>query len=1106
MQGFKSKVRVATVVILTAWVALAALYGLLKPISNGCVMTYMYPTYIPLPVPHNVSSARYGLYLYHEGWKKIDFNQRLKSLRGVPVLFIPGNGGSYKQVRSLAAESDRAYQGGPLERTYYHEAGLTVEEGGLNAGFAEFRLPNQYDHMLDWFTVDLEGEHSAMDSQILEEHTEYVVYAIHRILDQYKESHDAKVKEGAATSSNLPKSIILVGHSMGGFVARAAIVHPNLRKSAVETVLTLSSPHQSPPVALQPSLGNYYARINEKWKEGYKVQTSRAGSYVSDPVLSQIIVISISGGFLDYQVRPNLETIEGIVPPTRGFFITSSGMNNVWLSMEHQAILWCNQLVVQVSHTLLSLIESQTGQPFSSPQKRLAIFARMLRSGIPQGFDWQTQGRLPMQYIHNLNKDETAAAGFDLLSLSACPKNTDWSAEALEKDLYIETTTVTVLAMDGRRRWLDIEKLGAKKKGHFLFVTNLAPCSGVRLHLWPEKGKSNPNLPSSTKVFEVTSKMVRIPSGPAQRQIEPGSQTEQPPPTAVLWLCPKDMHGFKFLTISVAPRPTISGRPPPIASMAVGQFFDPKDGNKDLSFGKLLLSAYSQRDMLFKENHPLVFNMSFGISLGLLPITLSLRTVGCGIKISELPIEEAGDVESSRLCKLRCFPPVALAWDTTSGLHVFPNLYSETILVDSSPALWSSSEASDKTTILLIVDPHCSYKASISVSVTSAATRFLLSYSSEIIGFTVAVIFFALMRQAHSWDHDMEIPSVLAAVEMNLRAPFPFLLFAFVPIIISLIRSLIMSQPFPPFASFIAVSLIAYLCANGANIVLIMVSQVVFYVSAVIYVFFKSRRHWWEGYSSFIPLRWITSFCTAFYSLKMMRIVKANPLLLTTLVAIALVCFVHPAVGLSVLLLSHATSCHKALCSFLAASFNSSSLGNGIYDSRSDKYDDALDNNFHLDDSSSNSPGSTRSFGDTQLEIFHHQHGVLILHILATLMFVPSLVAWFQRVGSVQSLPWLLDVVLCVGLILHGVCNSKLESAYYPLTLPGMRGREIRPSLVYMVAGCFTFICSLAAAPYRAFYAMASIGVMSSVLRMAQIWNREKGEAYMRSKRHSHRH
>lgn len=65
-----------------------------------------------------------------------------------------------------------------------------------------------------------------------------------QILDQYKESYETREREGAATSGSLPKSVILVGHSMGGFVARAAVAHNRLRKSAVETILTLSSPHQ----------------------------------------------------------------------------------------------------------------------------------------------------------------------------------------------------------------------------------------------------------------------------------------------------------------------------------------------------------------------------------------------------------------------------------------------------------------------------------------------------------------------------------------------------------------------------------------------------------------------------------------------------------------------------------------------------------------------------------------------------------------------------------------------------------------------------------------------------------------------------------------------
>lgn len=53
------------------------------------------------------------------------------------------------------------------------------------------------------------------------------------------------------------------------------------------------------------------------------------------------------------------------------------------------------------------------------------------------------------------------------------------------------------------------------------------------------------------------------------------------------------------------------------------------------------------QEIFLKEDHPLAFNLSFSISLGLLPVTLSLNTVGCGIKRSGLLVEEDGDMENS---------------------------------------------------------------------------------------------------------------------------------------------------------------------------------------------------------------------------------------------------------------------------------------------------------------------------------------------------------------------------------------------------------------------------------------------------------------------------
>ncbi|MQL80922.1 hypothetical protein Taro_013365 [Colocasia esculenta] len=151
-------------------------------------------------------------------------------------------------------------------------------------------------------------------------------------------------------------------------------------------------------------------------------------------------------------------------------------------------------------------------------------------------------------------RSDSAIHGSQFLGYSSCPSSVQWPDDGLEKDLYIQSRTVTVLAMDGKRRWLDIRKLGSNGGSHFALVTNLAPCSGIRFHLWPEKNRSEVKMPMNRHVVEVTAKMVQIPAGPAPRQIEPGSQTEQAPPSAVIQLSPKEMRGFRFLTISVAPR------------------------------------------------------------------------------------------------------------------------------------------------------------------------------------------------------------------------------------------------------------------------------------------------------------------------------------------------------------------------------------------------------------------------------------------------------------------------------------------------------------------------------------------------------------------------
>uniref|UniRef100_T1JLC1 GPI inositol-deacylase n=1 Tax=Strigamia maritima TaxID=126957 RepID=T1JLC1_STRMM len=136
--------------------------------SNYCNMTYMYetPEYIPIPLHPDVHKQfpHYKLYLYGEGTKSYD---------GIPVLFIPGNAGSYKQVRSLASVA--------------------------------YRMSVKYSFHFNYFSVDLNEEYSALYGLTLQAQTEFVHASIKRILKLYQTSK---------TSS--PCSVILVGHSMGG--------------------------------------------------------------------------------------------------------------------------------------------------------------------------------------------------------------------------------------------------------------------------------------------------------------------------------------------------------------------------------------------------------------------------------------------------------------------------------------------------------------------------------------------------------------------------------------------------------------------------------------------------------------------------------------------------------------------------------------------------------------------------------------------------------------------------------------------------------------------------------------------------------------------------
>lgn len=178
-------------------------------------MTYSSSTavYSNIPVPFQ---SNYKLYRYH--------TKTTEQLNDNPVLFIPGSFGAYDQVRSLAST-----------------------------------LSHNKKQIFQYFTVDFNQTMSGLHASIILSQAAFVNEGIHAIFKLYAEA------EGVA----MPKKIILIGHSIGGVVARTALMMSNHPRCVVSTLVLLSAPTLAPPFPLDASLTALYTKINQAWMQAY---------------------------------------------------------------------------------------------------------------------------------------------------------------------------------------------------------------------------------------------------------------------------------------------------------------------------------------------------------------------------------------------------------------------------------------------------------------------------------------------------------------------------------------------------------------------------------------------------------------------------------------------------------------------------------------------------------------------------------------------------------------------------------------------------------------------------------------------------------------------
>ncbi|XP_069716818.1 GPI inositol-deacylase isoform X1 [Phaenicophaeus curvirostris] len=288
--------------------------------ENRCSMTYMYeyPEYLKIKLPKKTARRypAYELYLYGEG-NYAEENKNLL-LTGIPVLFLPGNAGSYKQVRSLGSIALRKAEDVDFK---YH---------------------------FNVFSINFNEELVALYGGSLRRQTKFVHECIKVILKLYKDREFA------------PTSVAIVGHSMGGLVARALLTLKNFKPELINLLITQATPHVAPVLPLDKYLTDFYAAVNNHWI--LKAQDLR-----------NLTTLSVAGGFRDYQVRSGLAFLPRLSQHDSALSVVSSAVPRAWASTDHLSIVWCKELILATIRALFDLIDENTRQITEDPKKRMSV-------------------------------------------------------------------------------------------------------------------------------------------------------------------------------------------------------------------------------------------------------------------------------------------------------------------------------------------------------------------------------------------------------------------------------------------------------------------------------------------------------------------------------------------------------------------------------------------------------------------------------------------------------------------------------------------------------------------------------------------------------------
>ena len=290
--------------------------------------------------------------------------------------------------------------------------------------------------------VDFNEEFSALHPGSIHDQAEYVSHVIPWILSLYSSTSGS-----SSDASGEGQELVLVGHSMGGIVARLSVklISDRLGSSAavdldsgeqgkeinirtgVKGIITMSTPHALPPVSIDRGMERVYNEIEEFWTRGFEVGRGER------PVL-----VSICGGTADTQIAsdgcalpryPSTNALEDDGEGSRErledkgtFSVFTTGIHGVWTGVDHQAMVWCDQVRTRVAKVLLGMQARPTkGGPDVGRKRMVRIARRELLGDVGDRLKGGRGGRIkPENEPKLINKDHPIVRGKGRRKIS-CP-------------------------------------------------------------------------------------------------------------------------------------------------------------------------------------------------------------------------------------------------------------------------------------------------------------------------------------------------------------------------------------------------------------------------------------------------------------------------------------------------------------------------------------------------------------------------------------------------------------------------------------------------------------------------------------------------------------